>query len=135
MRHWPVFPETRYENLIKHRYYFCLLALCQWKKEKIWWWISGTRSLVIFWGKFDQKYKKEKCIYDLKWPWKHPSDFHPQKDQTHCYQATFFPYKTRRTLSYHVKRENKPQITILTINNKYKQKFITACVMRLFRVT
>ena len=50
-----------------------------------------NEEFSYFLRKFDQKYKKEKCIYDLKWPWKHPSDFHPQKDQTHCYQAAFFP--------------------------------------------
>ena len=44
-----------------------------------------------FWRKFDQKYKEEQCSYDLEWPSKHPSDFHPQKDQTYCYQAAFFP--------------------------------------------
>ena len=98
----------------KHWYYICLLALCQWKKEKIWWRISGTRSLVISWRKFDRKYKKEQCSYDLEWPWmtlKTPFRFSSPKRSLIFTKQHFFPYNTRRTL-YRVKRKNMPQITM-----------------------
>ena len=94
----------------KHWYYFCIFALCQLKKEKIWWRISGTRSLVIFWRKFDRKYK-EQCSYDLEWPWKHPSDFHPQKDHSFLPSSIFSPITLEEPCIV-LKGKNMPQITM-----------------------
>ena len=68
----------------------------------------------------------------LKTPFRFSS---PKRSDPLLPSSILSPTKPEEPCRIMLKRENKPQITILTINNKYKQKFITACVMRLFRVT
>lgn len=112
LRHWLVFPETRYENLIKTLRLFLSFGFMSMEKGKNLLEDFWNEECSYFWRKFDQKYKEEQCSYDLEWPSKHPSDFIPKKIRPIVTKQHFFPCNTRRTLSYHIKRENMSQITM-----------------------